>query len=48
LKVNREDLSPVIQSLERNDYEVVASFYEATQSDDLKGRYDELMRYINF
>jgi len=47
LKVNREDLSPVIQSLERHDYEVASFFQEASHLEDLKGRYDELMRYIN-
>jgi acetoin utilization protein AcuB len=47
LKVNREDLSPVIQSLERHDYEVTSFFQEASHLEDLKGRYDELMRYIN-
>lgn len=48
LKVNREDLSPVIQSLERHDYEVLAYFQENAHLEDVKDRYDELMRYINF
>ena len=47
LKVNREDVSRIIQSLERYDYEVIASFQESSHLEDLKGRYDELMRYIN-
>lgn len=47
LKVNREDIRPVIQALERHSYEVMAFFEESTHLDDLKGRYDELMRYIN-
>lgn len=47
MKVDREDLSPTIQSLERHGYEVTAYFEEGSHLEDLKGRYDELMRYIN-
>ncbi|MCB9186259.1 MAG: CBS domain-containing protein [Flavobacteriales bacterium] len=47
LKVNREELGSIIQSLERYDYDVIAHFQESAHLEDLKGRYDELMRYIN-
>lgn len=47
LKVNREEVSPIVQSLERYDYQVIAYFQESAHLEDLKGRYDELMRYIN-
>ena len=47
LKVNQEELGSIIQSLERYDYEVIAYFQESAHLEDLKGRYDELMRYIN-
>jgi len=47
LKVNREDVSSIIQSLERYGYDVIAYFQESAHLEDLKGRYDELMRYIN-
>ena len=47
LKVNREEVTSIIQSLERYDYEVIAYFQESAHLEDLKGRYDELMRYIN-
>lgn len=47
LKLNREDLSPVVQSLERYGYEVTAYFEESTNLEDLRDRYDELMRFIN-
>lgn len=47
LKLDREDLSPTIQGLERHGYEVTAYFEEGSHLTDLKGRYDELMRYIN-
>lgn len=47
LKVNQEEVSSIIQGLERYDYQVLAYFQESAQLEDLKGRYDELMRYIN-
>lgn len=47
LKVDREELGAIIQSLERYDYEVIAHFQESAHLEDLKGRYDELMRFIN-
>lgn len=47
LKVNREEIGSIIQSLERYDYHVLAHFQESAHLEDLKGRYDELMRFIN-
>jgi CBS domain-containing protein len=47
LKVNREEVGSIVQGLERYDYQVLAFFQESAQLEDLKGRYDELMRYIN-
>lgn len=47
LKVNQEEVGSIIQSLERYDYEVIAYFQESAHLEDLKDRYDELMRYIN-
>lgn len=47
LKVNREEVGSIVQSLERYDYQVIAYFQESAHLEDLKGRYDELMRYIN-
>lgn len=47
LKVNQEEVDSIIQGLERYGYEVIAFFQESTHLEDLKGRYDELMRYIN-
>lgn len=47
LKVNQEEVGSIIQSLERYDYEVIAYFQESAHLENLKGRYDELMRYIN-
>jgi CBS domain-containing protein len=47
LKVNREEVASIVQSLERYGFEVMAYFQESAHLEDLKGRYDELMRYIN-
>lgn len=47
LKVNRNEVASIVQSLERYDFEVIAYFQESAHLEDLKGRYDELMRFIN-
>ena len=47
LKINQVDLSRVIRSFERYDYQVKASFQKSTYHDDLKNRYDELMKFLN-
>ena len=47
LKVNQEEVGSIIQSLNRYDYEVIAYFQESAHLEDLKDRYDELMRFIN-
>lgn len=47
IKVDREELAPILQSLERHEYNVVGAFQEKQQLDDLRTRYDSFMRYIN-
>lgn len=47
LKINKEDLSAIMQTFTRYNYTIKASFQESTFKDDLKNRYDELMNYIN-
>jgi hypothetical protein len=47
LKINKEDLSAIMQTFTRYNYTIKASFQESTFKDDLKTRYDELMNYIN-
>lgn len=47
LKINQVDLSRIIQTFERYDYVVKASYQKAEYYDDLKQRYDELMKYLN-
>ena len=47
LKIDREYQTPVIQALERYGYSVAGSFHGTDEPDDIKDRYDALMRYIN-
>ncbi|MFN0032765.1 MAG: CBS domain-containing protein [Flavobacteriales bacterium] len=47
LKISIPDLNAIIQSLERFNYEVKASYQEQEYNDDLKKRYEELMRYLS-
>jgi len=48
LKLNVSDLTSIIQTFNRYDYEVQASFLEQDQQEDLySSRFDLLMRYLN-
>jgi signal-transduction protein with cAMP-binding, CBS, and nucleotidyltransferase domain len=47
LKINNTDLNPVIQTFERYNYTIKATFAEEDDMDDLKERYDALMNYLN-
>ncbi|MEN9346512.1 MAG: CBS domain-containing protein [Flavobacteriales bacterium] len=47
LKINEPDLNPILQSLIRFGYTIQGSYQEPEYTEDLKKRYDELMRYLN-
>jgi CBS domain-containing protein len=47
LKLDRTELSRVIASLERHDYDVKETFGEVERSDFMRERYDALMHYLN-
>lgn len=48
LKLNKIDVSPVIQTFNRYDYQISASFSEENNYDDLlKERFGSLMNYLN-
>jgi len=48
LKINKTDINPIIQSFNRYNYDIKASYLVAKDIEDLyKDRYDLLMRYIN-
>ncbi len=47
LKINRLDLSPVLQTFYRYNYTVKASYHQEEFVDGTQGRYDFLMNYLN-
>jgi len=47
LKINKEDLTTVIATLERFDYKIVAKFHESNNSDAEKERLDNLLNFLN-
>lgn len=47
LKINREDISGILQTFERYEYNVKTTYQGSRFHEDLRGRYDELMRLIN-
>lgn len=47
LKLDRTDLSRVVASLERHEYNVKETFGELERSDFMRDRYDALMHYLN-
>lgn len=47
LKINKEDLTRVLQTFARYNYTVKATFHQSEFLDDLKQRYDEFMNYLN-
>lgn len=46
LKINREDLSRILQTFTRYNYDVKGTFHQSVYEEDLKERYDEFMNYI--
>ena len=47
LKINKMDINGILQTLNRYNYIIVASFSEKDYLDDLMDRYDSLMNYLN-
>ena len=47
LKINKEDLTTIIATLERFNYKIVAKFHESTNADTEKERLDNLLNYLN-
>lgn len=47
LKINKSDLSSIIASFDRYDYDIKASFHESIHDEDLEKRYRQFMKYIN-
>ncbi len=47
IKVNVTDIVPILQTFQRYNYNVKATFGERDDLDDLRERYDSLMNYLN-
>ncbi|MES2396696.1 MAG: CBS domain-containing protein [Bacteroidota bacterium] len=47
VKVNKTDISGILQTFNRYNYTVKASFHQSEFSDDMKNRFDSFMNYIN-
>ena len=47
LKINKSDLSSVIASFDRFNYEIKAYFHESSHEEDLQSRYDQFLKYLN-
>ena len=47
LKINREDLSSIIQTLHRFNYIVKSMFHQSEYDEDMRRRFEVFMNYIN-
>ena len=47
IKINRTDLTPIIQTFTRYNYSIKASFHQSEYVDDLKDRFDSFMSFLN-
>ncbi|MBI9038355.1 MAG: CBS domain-containing protein [Bacteroidales bacterium] len=47
IKINKIDIENVLQTFTRYNYSIKSSFSEVESFDNLKDRYDSLMRYLN-
>jgi predicted transcriptional regulator len=47
LKINQPDINAILRSFERFGYTIKASYQELAYTEDLRKRYDELMRILN-
>ena len=47
IKVNKDDLAPILQTFTRYNYTVKATFHHTQVGESLKNRFDEFMHYLN-
>jgi hypothetical protein len=47
IKINKTDLSSIIQTFNRYNYTIKASFHQSEYVDDLKDRFDSFMSFLN-
>jgi glycine cleavage system regulatory protein len=48
LKINTSNLSSIIRTFERYDYQVKAAFQDKDAEEDLRNRFDALMNFMKF
>jgi hypothetical protein len=46
IKINRMDIGAIIQTFNRYNYNIKASFFEGDYNDSLRDRYDSLMKFL--
>ncbi|MBD79287.1 MAG: hypothetical protein CL840_10230 [Crocinitomicaceae bacterium] len=47
IKLNKENVQDIIQTFERFEYDITASYDQSSSEDDLLDRYNNLMNYLN-
>ncbi len=47
IKINKPDLSGIIQTFERYNYNVVGTFHKSEMEDDMQRRYQAFINYLN-
>ena len=47
IKVSKVDISAILQTFNRFNYNIVASFSERDNNEDLRQRYSEFIKYLN-
>ena len=47
IKINQEDVSSIVATLERFDYKIISRFQETEVTNSDKGRIDELLKYLD-
>jgi acetoin utilization protein AcuB len=47
LKLNKQDLSRILQTFSRYNYTVLATYHQSVYEEDMRRRYDEFMNYIS-
>lgn len=47
IKINQEDISKIVATLERFDYKIISRFQETEVTDTDKGRIEELLKYLD-
>lgn len=47
LKLNRDDLTRILQTFVRYNYTIKATFHQSSFAEDMRQRYDEFMNYIS-